>query len=69
LIERFTLISADELLYQFTIEDPAIYSEPWSAEFAIARSSQRQYEYACHEGNYGLVNILQAARKAEQTKR
>lgn len=40
LIERFTLIAADELLYQFTIEDPAIYSEPWSAEFVLTRSSQ-----------------------------
>ena len=63
LIERFTLISADEILYEFSIEDPVIFSEPWSAEYIMIRTPQRLYEYACHEGNYGLLNILQAARR------
>jgi hypothetical protein len=66
LIERFSFLSAEELLYQFTIEDPVIYSQPWSAEYALTRSAQRVYEYACHEGNYGLFHILKGAREFEQ---
>jgi hypothetical protein len=66
-IERFTLTGPDEMLYRFTVEDTAIYAEPWSAEWAFRRTDLRIYEYACHEGNYGLANILKGAR-AQDTR-
>jgi hypothetical protein len=64
--ERFRLLSNDEMLYQFTIEDPALYEKPWLAEYTFRRHGDRLYEYACHEGNAGLVNILKAARLGRQ---
>jgi hypothetical protein len=64
-IERFELISPDELFYRFTVEDSAIYTGPWSAEFVLTRSKERIYEYSCHEHNYSMVNILQAGRVAD----
>lgn len=64
-IERFTLHSDDELVYQFTIEDPALYSAPWMGEFAFRRSDFDTYEYACHEANYTLVNVLLGGRMAD----
>jgi hypothetical protein len=67
-VEHFRLISADELLYQFTIEDPAIYDRPWMAEYSFSRTSSPVYEFACHEGNYGLSNILAGARITEGRK-
>jgi hypothetical protein len=66
IIERLQLLSADELLYQFTIEDPALYDRPWLAEYSFTRTSLPVHEFACHEGNHGLANILSGARFAEQ---
>jgi hypothetical protein len=66
LIERFTLVGPDEILYQFTVDDPVIYARPWIAEFSLVRTSKRQFESACHEGNYALVNILQGARAQDK---
>ena len=68
--ERFTRVSDTELFYQFTIEDPELYSRPWTGEFSMTRFDGPIYEYACHEGNYSLPNILrggqaEAARIAE----
>ncbi len=60
--ERFTRVSEDELLYQYTIEDPAIYTAPWMAEYSLYRTSQRMLEHACHEGNHSLPNILRGGR-------
>lgn len=68
-IERFSLLSADEILYQFTIEDPSLYKAPWLAEYVMRRSGQKLYEYACHEGNYGMANILRAARVGRQEEK
>ena len=66
-IERFRLISANELLYRFTVEDTGIYVTPWSAEFVLQRSGdERVFEYSCHEHNYSMTNILQGARVADQ---
>jgi len=64
-IERFELIGPDELFYQFTVEDTAIYAEPFSAEFVMKRSRDQVFEYSCHEHNYSMVNILQAGRVAD----
>lgn len=68
LIERFTRADADTLLYQFTIDDPSWYARPWTAEIDMIRSSQPLYEYACHEGNYSVPNILSGARAREKAK-
>jgi hypothetical protein len=65
-IERLSLLSADELLYRYTIEDPAMYTGPWSAEYSMRRSSLPVFETACHEGNYSMVNMLAAARESER---
>jgi hypothetical protein len=64
--EWFTLLSPDQLLYRYTVDDPAFYSRPWTVEYVMLRSSERIYEFACHEGNYSLANILSGARRMEQ---
>ena len=66
IIERFTRVSANELDYTFTIEDPTIYAGPWLGEYALMRpSDQRVWESACHEGNYGVGFTLAGALRAE----
>lgn len=64
-IERLTRVSDNELLYQFTVEDPKTYSAPWLAEYSVFRTDMPMFEHACHEGNYSLPNILQGARVAD----
>src|SRR5690606_16375693 len=64
--ERFTLIGSDEMLYRHTVEDPVIYSRPWTAESVMRRDSGPVMEFACHEGNYSLSGILAGARAAER---
>lgn len=64
--ERFTRTAPDILLYQFTIEDPTIYTSPWSGEITMRSSKDPVYEYACHEGNYALVDILSGVRAEEK---
>ena len=64
--ERFTRVNQHEILYQFTVTDDDIYSQPWSGELTLRSSEEQIYEYACHEGNYALPNILAGARKEEQ---
>ena len=65
-IERLRLISPDAILYQFTIEDPALYTAPWLAELTLKRTTGLFLDYACHEGNDAMVHILQAARLDKQ---
>jgi hypothetical protein len=65
-IERFKRVSPTEILYEFTVEDPDIYSKPWRAEMAMTASTGQLFEYACHEGNYALPGILAGARKEEE---
>lgn len=64
--ERFTRTAQGELLYQFTVTDDSIYKQPWSGELTMRSTEGPIYEYACHEGNYGLPNILAGARQEEQ---
>lgn len=64
--ERFTRVGPGRILYQFKVEDPETYTEPWGGEYEFHTSPGPQYEYACHEGNYGLVGILQGARADEK---
>jgi len=63
--ERFTRTAPDEILYEFAVNDPLIYTAPWKAEMVFTPSSGPVYEYACHEGNYALEHILAGARVAE----
>ncbi len=67
LIERFTRVDADTLSYEFTIDDPTVWTRPWTAEITMTRSEQHMYEYACHEGNYALPGILGGARAKEKS--
>ena len=65
LVERFTRVSADELLYEFTITDPTSWSGPWTAQVQMNRTEEPMYEYACHEGNYSMASSLLGARAME----
>jgi hypothetical protein len=62
LVERFTRVSPDTLRYEFTVNDPRTWVRPWSASIPMTRSSEPMFEYACHEGNIGLMNVLKGAR-------
>jgi hypothetical protein len=64
-IERLTMTSPTTIRYQFTVEDPATWTRPWSGEYEMTRIDGPLFEYACHEGNYGLPSILAGARRAE----
>jgi hypothetical protein len=64
-IERFTRVAANALLYRFTIEDPATWPRPWTGEYMWPATDENIYEYACHESNYALENILRGARRRE----
>jgi len=66
LVERFTRVADDTLMYEFTAEDPTTWARPWSAEIPWTRTRGPVYEWACHEGNNMIVNILRGARVAEQ---
>jgi hypothetical protein len=66
LIERFTRIDADTIDYQFTVTDPTIFTKPWTAATPMTRMQVPIYEYACHEGNYSIVNILKGAREQDR---
>jgi hypothetical protein len=66
LVERFRRIDNDTLLYQVTIDDPTTFTKPWTIELPAAKLNENIYEYACHEGNYGMVNLLSASRAAEK---
>jgi hypothetical protein len=65
-IERFTRTAPDILLYQFTIDDPGIFTRPWSGEIPMKSMGGPVYEYACHEANYSMVDILSGARAEER---
>ena len=65
LTERFTRADGDTLLYRVTVDDPTTWTRPWTYEVPMQRNPEPIYEYACHEGNYGLYNILAGARQAE----
>ena len=60
--ERFTLVAPDVLSYAVTVDDPTVWTRPWTYELPMQRNDLPLYEYACHEGNYGIYNILAGAR-------
>ena len=66
LVERFRRVDANTLLYEFTIDDPTVFTRPWTARMPMTRTDDRIFEYACHEGNYALEDILRGARYGER---
>jgi hypothetical protein len=66
LIERFTRWDDGQITYEFTVDDPTQFTQPWKGEMALNLSKESFYEYACHEGNYAMEGILAGARKQER---
>jgi hypothetical protein len=66
LTERFRRADANTLIYEFTVDDPATFTRPFTAVVPMQKSEEPVYEYACHEGNYGLLNVLRGARLEAQ---
>jgi hypothetical protein len=66
LVERFTRIAPDEIRYEVTVEDPTVWTRPWTAMVRLRRTNEVLYEYACHEGNTPIIGILAAARAKER---
>jgi hypothetical protein len=64
-VERFTRTDAGTILYRVTIDDPTTFTKPWTLEYPFLATKGPIYEYACHEGNYSLTDILGGARKAD----
>ncbi len=64
--ERLTRTGPDAIRYRFTIEDPTVFTAPWTGELVFNRTDEMIYEYACHEGNYALTNILSGERARER---
>jgi len=65
-VERFSRLGDKSLLYRFTVEDPATWTRPWTGEYVWPVTDEHLYEYACHEANYALGDILSGARQREQ---
>ena len=65
LVERLTRVDPDTVAYEFTVTDPTVYTAPYTAMMPFRRTDEALYEYACHEGNYGLYGILAGARVFE----
>jgi len=68
LVERFTRVDADTIDYQFTVDDATVFTRPWTAAIPMTQIKGPLFEYACHEGNYGLPQILSGARVQEQAE-
>jgi hypothetical protein len=64
--ERFTRVSPTQILYEFAVDDPAVFTQVWRAQMPLNAAKGPVYEYACHEGNYALPDILKGARQAER---
>ncbi len=64
--ERLTRVAPDRIVYRFTIDDPSTFTKPWTGELTLAATNERIFEYACHEGNQALIDILAGARAQEK---
>ena len=69
MIERFSRINDNQILYAFEVDDPTVYSTTWKGEIPLNRIEQPVYEFACHEGNYGMYNILLGGRENDRKGR
>lgn len=66
LTERFTRLDPETLMYEFTVDDPTAFTKPWTAQIPMTKTKGPVFEYACHEGNYAMVDILAGARREEK---
>ena len=66
LVERLTRVDTETLAYEFTVTDPETWTNPWTASVPMALNPEPIFEYACHEGNYGLENSLSAGRAEDR---
>ena len=66
MVERFTRVDADTIDYRFTVTDPGMFTKSWTVSTPMSKTNTPIFEYACHEGNYAIVNMLRGARMAEQ---
>ena len=67
-IERFRRVDAETIDYQYTVDDPTTYTKSWTVSIPMTKSTEPLYEYACHEGNYGMKNLLSGARAQEKAE-
>ncbi|MQA28981.1 MAG: hypothetical protein GEU82_03955 [Luteitalea sp.] len=65
-VERFRRVDANTISYTITVNDPQMYTRPWTVEFPMEKTAELLYEYACHEGNYGMFGILTGGRADEK---
>ena len=65
LVERFKRVDAETILYDVTVDDPTTFTRPWTAEIPMVKAQGPLFEYACHEGNYAMEDILRGARAAD----
>ena len=65
-VERFRRVDADTLLYEFTVDDPTVWTKPWTGSMPMTKTPELIFEYACHEGNYAMTGILAGARAEEK---
>ncbi len=68
-MERFTRVAPDRIDYRVTIDDPTTFTKPWTLAIPYVVTGEDMFEYACHEGNYGMVGILSGAREEEAAAR
>jgi hypothetical protein len=68
-VERLRRIDPETILYRATIEDSSTFSKPWTIEYPFRSTPGPVYEYACHEGNYAMPDIMGGARKADAAKK
>lgn len=66
MIERFKRLDADTIDYQYTVDDPTTFTKSWTVAIPMSKTDEPIYEYACHEGNYGMKNLLSGARAMEK---
>jgi hypothetical protein len=69
LVERFTRVDANTLVYEFTVEDPTTWVKPWTVQLPMSKTTEAMYEYACHEGNYAMEGMLSGARAKEKAEK
>lgn len=65
-VERFRRADPETIIYQATVDDPTVYTKPWTVELSMSKRAGRIFEYACHEGNYAMMDILAGARAEEK---
>ena len=68
LVERFKRISPNTIIYQFTVDDPTAFTKSWTGEIPFMKTEGPIFEYACHEGNYSMANMLRGARAKERAE-